>query len=61
MSVKGCQDLLDCVPGRSQAPDGRSVRLRSLSARSGGAKTSRTEDLSCESPPARPVAVSTQL
>uniref|UniRef100_H3CBN3 protein kinase C n=1 Tax=Tetraodon nigroviridis TaxID=99883 RepID=H3CBN3_TETNG len=47
VSVKGCQDLLGCVPGRSQAPDGRSVRLRSLSARS-GAKTGKAEELSSE-------------
>lgn len=61
VSVKGCQDLLDCVPGRSHAPDGRCGRLRSLSARSGG-RSSKAEDLSRKSTPARPVfAESTQL
>lgn len=50
VSVKGCRDLLDKIPGRGHAPQGlsdsRSVRLR---------KTSKAEEPSCKSPPARPV------
>ncbi|XP_056875465.1 serine/threonine-protein kinase N2 [Takifugu flavidus] len=52
--VKGCQDLLECIPGRSHVPglgatpkslsDTRSVRLRT---RSGG-KMSKAEELSSE-------------
>lgn len=70
MSLKGCQDLLDCVPGRGHAPglaapprgpaDTRTGRLRNLSARS-GAKTSKAEDLSCKSTPAAFAAGSTCL
>lgn len=53
--VKGCQDLLECIPGRRHVPglgatprslsDSRSVRLRTRS----GAKMSKAEDLSCKS------------
>lgn len=53
--VKGCQDLLECIPGRSHVlrlgatpkslSDTKSVRLRT---RSGG-KMSKAEELSCKS------------
>lgn len=53
--MKGCQDLLECIPGRSHVPglgatpkslsETRSVRLRT---RSGG-KMNKAEELSCKS------------
>lgn len=56
----GCQDLLECVPGRGRltsvsAPpgclsDGKSLKVRAgLSGRSTNGKTTKADDLSCKS------------
>lgn len=65
--MKGCQDLLECIPGRSHVPglgatpkslsDTRSVRLRS---RSGG-KMSKAEELSCKSTSLCPLTCQTSI
>lgn len=49
--LKGCQDLMESVPGRSRvasASDGKSLKVRGLSGRSANGKTSKTDDLSSE-------------
>ncbi|XP_074546024.1 serine/threonine-protein kinase N2 [Halichoeres trimaculatus] len=50
--LKGCQDLMESVPGRSRvtsASDGKSLKVRAgLSGRSTNGKTNKTDDLSSE-------------
>lgn len=55
--LMGCQDLLECVPGRitnvsgapGGVPDGKSLKMRAgLSGRSNNGKTSKTDELSTE-------------
>ncbi|KAM3599504.1 uncharacterized protein V6R79_007031 [Siganus canaliculatus] len=55
--VKGCQDLLESVPGRGRVttvspgslPEGKSLKVRAgLSGRSANGKTTKTDDLSSE-------------
>lgn len=56
----GCQDLLEFVPGRGRVTsasttpggfsEGKSLKVRAgLSGRSANGKTTKTDDLSCES------------
>lgn len=56
----GCQDLLECVPGRGRVTsvsatpgsisDGKSLKVRAgLSGRSANGKTTKADDLSCKS------------